>query len=120
MSTRASPRPAVPPLAVDTVSRKPRQGRSKASLERMLSAARTLMIERGHEDFTLQEGSKAGNVSMSLNFSEDKEQKRVWDRLAAGGTITMPLEQTFFGKFGMITDKFGVAWMLHFNTAPAK
>ncbi|MCY1670746.1 TetR/AcrR family transcriptional regulator [Novosphingobium sp. SL115] len=51
-------------LAVETVSRKPQQGRSKASLERMLVAARELMLERGSEDFTLQDVNQRGNVSI--------------------------------------------------------
>lgn len=46
------------------VSRKPQQGRSKASLERMLAAAEKLMLERGSEDFTLQEVSSSGKVSI--------------------------------------------------------
>jgi AcrR family transcriptional regulator len=45
-------------------SRAPLQGRSKASLERMLATARSLMLERGNEDFTLQEVSKRGKVSI--------------------------------------------------------
>lgn len=57
-------KPATPPLAVETVSRKPQQGRSKASLERMLAAAREMMLERGSEEFTLQEVSQRGNVSI--------------------------------------------------------
>ncbi|MEL0210588.1 MAG: helix-turn-helix domain-containing protein, partial [Novosphingobium sp.] len=44
--------------------RKPQQGRSKASLERMLNAARELMLERGSEDFTLQDVNLKGNVSI--------------------------------------------------------
>ena len=55
--------------------RAPLQGRSKASLERMLATARDLMIERGTEDFTLQEVSKRGKVSIGsiyLRF-ESKE-----------------------------------------------
>ncbi|MBC2665477.1 TetR/AcrR family transcriptional regulator [Novosphingobium flavum] len=51
-------------FTVETVSRTPQQGRSKASLERMLGAARALMVERGSEDFTLIEVSKRGNVSI--------------------------------------------------------
>lgn len=51
-------------LTVEKVSRTPQQGRSKASLERMLVAARELMLERSSEDFTLQEVSKRGNVSI--------------------------------------------------------
>ncbi|MCX7283299.1 MAG: TetR/AcrR family transcriptional regulator, partial [Novosphingobium sp.] len=64
-----------PPLKVETVSRMPQQGRSKASLERMLSSARQLMEERSSEDFTLIEVSTRGNVSIGsiyLRF-ESKE-----------------------------------------------
>lgn len=53
-----------PALAVESVSRMPQQSRSKASLERMLAAARELMLERGSEEFTLQEVSQRGNVSI--------------------------------------------------------
>lgn len=62
-------------FAVENVSRKPQQGRSKASLERMVAAARDLMLERGSEEFTLQEVSQRGNVSIGsiyLRF-ESKE-----------------------------------------------
>jgi AcrR family transcriptional regulator len=52
------------PLAARNMSRLPQQGRSKASLERMLAAARELMLERGDEEFTLQEVSQRGNVSI--------------------------------------------------------
>ena len=43
-----------------------------------------------------------------------------WREPHEGATITMPLNEEFFGRFGMLTDKFGVQWMLHFNTAPSK
>ncbi|MFM5923647.1 MAG: TetR/AcrR family transcriptional regulator, partial [Novosphingobium sp.] len=49
---------------VANVSRKPQQGRSKASLERMLAAGRELMLERGSEEFTLQDVSERGQVSI--------------------------------------------------------
>ena len=65
MPTAAKSNEASPAaFAVESVSRKPQQGRSKASLERMLAAARELMIERGNEEFTLQEVSQRGNVSI--------------------------------------------------------
>lgn len=53
-----------PIFGVEDVSRKPQQGRSKASLERMLAAGRELMLERGSEEFTLQEVSELGQVSI--------------------------------------------------------
>ena len=64
MPTKTKKNPRVATLAVEDVSRKPQQGRSKASLERMLAAARDLMLERGNEDFTLQEVSQRGAVSI--------------------------------------------------------
>jgi len=52
------------PMTVEKISRTPQQGRSKASLERMMQAARALIVERGDEDFTLIEVSKRGKVSI--------------------------------------------------------
>ncbi|NKJ44158.1 MULTISPECIES: TetR/AcrR family transcriptional regulator [unclassified Novosphingobium] len=51
-------------FTLEGLSRAPLQGRSKASLERMLATARELMLERGSEDFTLQEVSSRGKVSI--------------------------------------------------------
>lgn len=64
MSTALKQIPANSVATNGAVSRKPQQGRSKASLERMLAAAEKLMLERGSEDFTLQEVSANGNVSI--------------------------------------------------------
>lgn len=55
----------------------------------------------------------AGNsVYLSLGFTSEADQQRVWDKLAPGATITAPLAQQFFGRFGTLTDKFGTHWML--------
>jgi PhnB protein len=55
----------------------------------------------------------AGNsVTLSLSFDNEAEQQRVWDKLAVGATIGMPLGQQFFGRFGSLTDKFGTNWMV--------
>jgi PhnB protein len=61
-----------------------------------------------------------GQVHLSLNFTDAAQQDIVWNRLAAGATVAMPLGDQFFGRFGMLTDKFGIPWMLHFQAAPAK
>jgi PhnB protein len=37
----------------------------------------------------------------------------VWNRLQAGGTVTMPLGEQFWGRFGMLQDRYGVQWMLN-------
>lgn len=56
-------------------------------------------------------------VSISLNFTEKDEQTRVWERLSKGGTITMPLGDQFWGRFGVLTDRFGIQWMLNHEAA---
>lgn len=55
-------------------------------------------------------------VHLNVMFTDVAEQQRVWDLLSAGGTIDQPLIDTFFGRFGIFTDKFGMHWM--FNMAP--
>jgi PhnB protein len=60
-----------------------------------------------------QPGVVGNNVHLSLNFTDQNEQQKTWDRLSKGAKITMPLGDQFFGRFGMLTDKFGVNWMLN-------
>jgi PhnB protein len=72
-----------------------------------------LMASDGMHGEPVQMG---GPVSLSLNFDSTEEQTRVWDRLAKDGTVTMPLADQFWGRFGMLTDKFGVKWMLNHHS----
>jgi PhnB protein len=59
------------------------------------------------------------NFSMSLSGDNETELRGFFDALAAGGTVTMPLEKAPWGDtFGMLNDKFGVTWMV--NISPAK
>ncbi len=54
------------------------------------------------------------NISLSINLPNEREQETVFNKLAEGGTVTMPLQETFWGaKFGMLTDQFGINWMLN-------
>jgi PhnB protein len=56
------------------------------------------------------------NYSMSLSGENEAELKTYFSRLAAGGKIGMPLEKAPWGDtFGMVTDKYGVAWMVNIN-----
>jgi PhnB protein len=62
-----------------------------------------------------QPSTRGNNVHLSLNFKTKEEQTRAWDRLSQGGKVNMPLGDQFFGRFGMLTDRFGINWMLHFT-----
>jgi len=61
------------------------------------------------------EASTTGNVvQLSINLTDADEQLRIFNHLAEGGSVQMPLQDTFWGaSFGMLTDKFGVRWMLN-------
>jgi PhnB protein len=60
------------------------------------------------------------NISMSLSGDNEKELTSYFEKLAAGGQITMPLEQAPWGDtFGMCADRFGVNWMVNI-TAQAR
>jgi PhnB protein len=55
-----------------------------------------------------------GGFSMSVYIEKDKARaQKVFDALAKGGKVTMPFAPPFWGgTFGMLTDKFGVPWMV--------
>lgn len=52
--------------------------------------------------------------SVSLSGNTQARTQEVWDRLAEGGQVAMPLDvPPWGGTFGMLVDRFGIAWMLH-------
>ena len=55
-----------------------------------------------------------GNIQLSIEIEDAARLQEIWDKLTAGGFVSMPLQDTFWGaRFGMLTDKFGVRWMLN-------
>lgn len=54
------------------------------------------------------------NVHVCLELDDVADATAKFDALAAGGKVTMPLQDTFWGaRFGMLTDAYGVHWMLN-------
>jgi PhnB protein len=52
--------------------------------------------------------------SISLNVDSIDEAERVFNALKEDGSVQMPLEKTFWAaRFGMLNDRFGVAWMVN-------
>lgn len=51
--------------------------------------------------------------ALSLTLADDAEARRAFVALADGGSVGMPMGETFFASsFGMLTDRFGVMWMV--------
>ena len=62
---------------------------------------------------------KFEGFALSLTASDEAEAERLFNALADGGQVQMPLAQTFFSpRFGMVADRFGVSWMVY--VAPAE
>lgn len=67
-------------------------------------------------DAGMQPVGKGDMVSLSLQCGSPEEITRLFARLSAGGTVTVPLAEAFWGDtFGMLTDQFGIDWMLSYN-----
>ena len=59
-------------------------------------------------------------MTLAIEVADDAEAKRVFTALGDGGNITMPLMKTFWtSSFGMLTDKFGVPWMVNVEASKA-
>ena len=53
------------------------------------------------------------NVHLSISLDSMDEAAAVFKGLAENGSVTMPFEDAFWGgKFGMLTDRFGIHWMV--------
>jgi PhnB protein len=58
------------------------------------------------------------NVHLNLEPETKEETIRLFQALSAGGTVTMDLQDTFWGAYyGSCTDKYGIQWMVNFVSA---
>lgn len=56
------------------------------------------------------------NITLSLHPDSEELATKLFNGLSAGGTVTLPLEKTFWGAyFGMLLDKFGIQWMVNYQ-----
>jgi PhnB protein len=54
------------------------------------------------------------NITMSLSGDDEEQLTDSFQKLSAGGQITMPLEKAIWGDtFGMCNDKFGIGWLVN-------
>ena len=69
------------------------------------------MASDGREAKTID--PDAGNISIALSVTDGPEGERILKALSEGGTVTMPLENAFWGgRFAMFVDRFGIVWMM--------
>ena len=62
------------------------------------------------------EAVTVSNISLSIGLDDTAKAKLIFDNLSDGGKVKMPLDKTFWADaFGMLTDKFGIKWMINCN-----
>ena len=72
----------------------------------------------GATDVMLSDGRCSGKpvfsgFSLSITAPDEAAARRMFSALADGGSVTMPIGKTFWSPcFGMLTDRFGVGWMV--------
>ncbi len=76
----------------------------------------TLMASDTPKSMSYDPGT-AITISLSGKPEDDAELRGYWEKLSQGATITMPLDKAPWGDvFGMLTDRFGTAWMMSIGT----
>ncbi len=64
-------------------------------------------------DGRCQGPAKFADIALSLSVKDKGESEQLFNALADGGAVQMPLAETFFSpSFGMVADRFGVSWMV--------
>jgi PhnB protein len=57
--------------------------------------------------------SEFSGITLTIQANSEAEAEKLFNALAQGGKINMPMAETFFAtRFGMVADKFGVGWMV--------
>jgi PhnB protein len=78
-----------------------------------------MTMEIGNQTVMASDGQCRGSqtyqgFALSLTVKSEAEADRRFNALAEGGHVSQPLIKTFFSpRFGMVTDRFGVSWMIH-------
>ena len=82
-------------------------------------------VKVGNSIFMASDGQVKGEtdfkgITLSLTADSVEQAEELFNKLAEGGQITMPLDKVFFAPaFGMLLDRFGVAWMVTVDGMPA-
>ena len=80
-------------------------------------------VKIGEASLMMSDGQCKGQpefkgFSLSLDATDEADAKRLFNALADGGTVHLPLTKTFFSpSFGMVGDRFGVSWMIIVNVS---
>jgi PhnB protein len=87
---------------------------SPGSADKVMHAA----VHIGDSQVLMSDGHCQGSAnfagfSLAVSAATNADAERMFNALADGGQVRMPLAETFFAtRFGMVADKFGIGWMI--------
>jgi PhnB protein len=87
---------------------------SPGSADKVMHAA----LRTGDTQLLMSDGRCTGSpnfngIALALSAASEADAERIFNALAEGGKVNMPMAKTFFSpRFGMCNDKFGVGWMV--------
>ena len=88
----------------------PPESRDKIAHMRLISGNAVLM----GSDSPPGHYQKAQGITVALAVDSAAEAERIFHGLAEKGTVQMPIAETFWAvRFGMLTDQFGIPWMVN-------
>jgi PhnB protein len=91
----------------------PAEAKDRIMHARLNKGATLLMASDTMPGMPLNQGN---NFSVSIQCESAQEIDRFFAALSEGGKVSMPLQDQFWGaRFGMLTDRFGIQWMLNFE-----
>jgi len=89
----------------------PASYRDKIMHVRLQLGDQVLMASDNHPDHPF-DGIKGCSIALSVDQADEAD--RIFNELAQGGVVVMPMQETFWAKrFGMVNDRFGVPWMIN-------
>ena len=91
----------------------PKEAKDRVMHARLAKGAAVVMASDNMPGMAFQQGD---NFSIAVTCDNVDETDRIFNALADQGKIKMPLQETFWAfRFGMLTDQFGINWMVTFN-----
>lgn len=89
----------------------PKEAKDKVMHAEFKSDGLFFMASDGQPDGELTLGN---NIYLNVQLDSLDEQSVLFEKLSQNGCVTMPLQDTLWNaRFGMLTDKFGIQWMLN-------
>lgn len=89
----------------------PEEQKSKIMHARLTFGENLLMMSDARPGSEINHGD---GINLSIGLDDDAQARSIFDQLAEGGNVEMPMEKQFWGAlYGQVKDRFGINWMIN-------